>query len=517
MVSGISEWLWLSVVATMGLLALRVVWVLVLRRVLKAVDGEVLELTDVSLLQIDPQRDKNIISAFIIFEEALDAAQQERVRETLRLNLVAAVPKLRRRVVSSRLGHPRLLPMDPAADPAASSQAFLRHWFVRNELCDGIDLDASHHQRQQNAGDGDDSSGSDGGEAIRTLLAQLVSQPLHHAFTGPMWEFHLVPRFRHSQLRAARSAMLFRIHHCLGDGLSILRYVLDSIEWDRALSPPLSRPPRAVAAAGRPVSMAERLGPVAQLLSPMPSRAAFFRNAAARSAGPPAVRWFALNRSVEELKALGRFPGRDYSINEVLLAALAGALRSWTEEVPTMLMWVSLMPPSHMYYPPQHPGIELPTGMSNANLAFVILRLPVHLPSFRERLDDICRQGRRHLASPATPLSNWSSRVIAVLPDWVALPILLQFGSKGTISCSNVPGPQFPLFIGGAKLDTLVFWVPPQAGPALFTNIISYNGRVTVGMIGPRCLLSDSHIDEAFEAQMQELSELHTHPSPASG
>lgn len=223
---------------------------------------------------------------------------------------------------------------------------------------------------------------------------------------------------------------------------------------------------------------------------------------------PTAVQWFPARASVPALKRLAAGCG-GYSINEVLLACLAGAMRGWTPLAPpTALMWVTLSSPAHMYYPPDHPQAPCPHGMSNHDLAFVYLRLPTHLAPLEARLESVREQGRALLSSPQALLSNLGARLAGALPEALALPLLARFGSRGSVSVSNVPGPQFPVALGGVPIDTLCFWVPPQAGPSLFVNIISYNGVVTVAMIGPANLFSGFSVQDAFEAQIEELEAL---------
>jgi diacylglycerol O-acyltransferase / wax synthase len=51
---------------------------------------------------------------------------------------------------------------------------------------------------------------------------------------------------------------------------------------------------------------------------------------------------------------------------------------------------------------------------------------------------------------------------------------------------SNVPGPSFPLYLGGARLVSLFPLVPVMAGTGLNVTVLSYLDTVGFGLIGCR-------------------------------
>jgi hypothetical protein len=56
---------------------------------------------------------------------------------------------------------------------------------------------------------------------------------------------------------------------------------------------------------------------------------------------------------------------------------------------------------------------------------------------------------------------------------------------------TNVPGPQFPLYMMGRRLDGLFPMVPLAPNQALGIAIMSYNGTINFGLVGDFDLLSD--------------------------
>jgi hypothetical protein len=56
---------------------------------------------------------------------------------------------------------------------------------------------------------------------------------------------------------------------------------------------------------------------------------------------------------------------------------------------------------------------------------------------------------------------------------------------------TNVPGPQFPLYLMGRKLEGLFPMVPLAPNQALGIAIMSYNGTINFGLVGDFDLMAD--------------------------
>ncbi len=65
--------------------------------------------------------------------------------------------------------------------------------------------------------------------------------------------------------------------------------------------------------------------------------------------------------------------------------------------------------------------------------------------------------------------------------------VLLQaLARNASAVMTNVPGPQEPLFLAGARIDGMMFWVPQSGDIGMGVSIISYNGAVQFGLITDR-------------------------------
>jgi hypothetical protein len=71
---------------------------------------------------------------------------------------------------------------------------------------------------------------------------------------------------------------------------------------------------------------------------------------------------------------------------------------------------------------------------------------------------------------------------------------------------TNVPGPQFPLYMMGRQLEGLFPMVPLAPNQALGIAIMSYNGTINFGLVGDFDLMSD--LDDLADDLHASLSEL---------
>jgi diacylglycerol O-acyltransferase len=73
---------------------------------------------------------------------------------------------------------------------------------------------------------------------------------------------------------------------------------------------------------------------------------------------------------------------------------------------------------------------------------------------------------------------------------------------------TNVPGPQFPLYMQGREMSDLFPMVPLAANQALGVAIMSYNGRINFGLVGDYDAMPDlDELGRDFEAALEELAD----------
>jgi hypothetical protein len=81
--------------------------------------------------------------------------------------------------------------------------------------------------------------------------------------------------------------------------------------------------------------------------------------------------------------------------------------------------------------------------------------------------------------------------MMGMLPAALQAPAIEMFSRKGTVVASNVPGPQAPLFLCGQRIAEMYFWVPQSGSMGVGVSILSYAGKVFLGMIADQALVAD--------------------------
>jgi WS/DGAT/MGAT family acyltransferase len=187
---------------------------------------------------------------------------------------------------------------------------------------------------------------------------------------------------------------------------------------------------------------------------------------------------------LDEVKAIGKVLGA--SVNDVLLSCVAGALAGYLREcgdttegvVIRALVPVNLRP------------IEKAYKLGN-QFGLVFLDLPIGIENPVARLYSV-RDNMSALKGSFQPVL-----ALGILAAMGAGPRVLQetllalLARNATAVMTNVPGPQQPLWFAGARLDSLMFWVPQSGDIGIGVSILSYDGKVQFGLIADRKLCPD--------------------------
>lgn len=316
-------------------------------------------------------------------------------------------------------------------------------------------------------------------ESLMELVGVLMSRPLDRS--RPLWQMHLVNM-------GSDSALIMRVHHCLGDGVAMMR-VLFSLADD--LPSPVSRV-RAWDTPGPRVWLDALKDLVLKvLLRPEPCTAL---------KGPLGPRKVAAVSAPLDLAAIKRVEKKvGGTVNDVLLATLTGALRRYLaghgSTVPgevRVVMPVDLRSPADRRLGNQF-------GLAFAALSVGIAEPLARLHESRRRLDVLKR-------SPQSAILYGILRLAGCLPVAVEMALVRLFGSRATAVATNVHGPEQRLTMAGRPLTDLMFWVPQSGRLGLGVSIISYAGEVRVGVAADAGLIPDPQelVDE-FHRAFHEL------------
>jgi diacylglycerol O-acyltransferase len=118
------------------------------------------------------------------------------------------------------------------------------------------------------------------------------------------------------------------------------------------------------------------------------------------------------------------------------------------------------------------------------------LILPLSDAEPANRIAEVKELLRAARAEPALPHVNDISGVISRFGPAAAVSILGAMLKGVDITTSNVPGPPFPVFMAGSRVEEF-YAFGPLAGAAINITLFSYNGAVHLGVNSDRAAVSD--------------------------
>jgi diacylglycerol O-acyltransferase len=360
-------------------------------------------------------------------------------------------------------------------------------------------------------------------EQLHELVARVLSRPLDRS--RPLWETYLV-----EGLSGGRFAVVTKTHQAIVDGvggIDIGEVLLDDqaaprssehSPWrphpepssvklvaDAALEL-LQRPTAAVEAVrqgasdlGRTVGRLGAAAGSALLMARVVTRTA--PSSPLNAEIGEARRFATAVADLEDFKRVRRAHGGD--VNDVVLAVVTGGLRAWLQtrgEPVTGRSTVRALVP-----------VSVSDGEdSQEQVTSFVLDLPVGEGSPVVRLHQVSYGMRAHLESRRTVGAESLAGLAGFAP-----PTIHALGARVASSLSrrvfnvvvtNVPGPQHPLYAGGARMLEAYPVMPLAKGQALSIGVTSYDGRVFFGLYGDRDAMAD--LDVLAQTLRDALDEL---------
>jgi len=148
----------------------------------------------------------------------------------------------------------------------------------------------------------------------------------------------------------------------------------------------------------------------------------------------------------------------------------------------------------------------------------VFLALPVGISDRGERLR-VLKERMDAIKDSAEAVVTYAILdVIGMTTPAVETQAVRFFGSKATAVMTNVPGPRQTLYLAGAPVRSLMFWVPQSARLGLGVSIISYAGEVRIGVVTDSGLVPDpdaivAGFHEELRAMMSAPEEFQAAPA----
>jgi hypothetical protein len=97
--------------------------------------------------------------------------------------------------------------------------------------------------------------------------------------------------------------------------------------------------------------------------------------------------------------------------------------------------------------------------------------------------------------------------LVSCLPQGASRLLIDFLANKCTAVVTNVKGPARELTLAGRRVRTMVFWVPQRGRIGLGISILSFSGKVQVGVIADAALVPDPAIlVQAFEREFEAMN-----------
>ncbi len=393
-------------------------------------------------------------------------------------------------------------------------------------------------------------------EQLGEQVARIHARPLDRS--RPLWEAYVI-----SGLEGGKVALYSKIHHAAIDGVSgaeILETIMDLTPEPREVEPePEPFAPRPLpttvdlvrrgvtAMVQNPVELVRSVPKNLEYLDEMPGAAnlpgVHLLSEAAGLVGrlvgqrPPEVEHRSLHAPPTPFNgqitphrrfAFGSVSLHDVNrvkdhfgttVNDVVMALTASALRRWLldhDALPTTPLVVAL--PVSLRAGSEREG-------ARNQLSVMTAELPTHIADPEERMHyarESMLEAKRHFDAAPTSLLQDLSTLIPTALSGLAARALFRLatvpGVPFNLFVSNVPGPQFPLYIAGARVEGIypASAVTDMTG-GLNITLFSYDGGLDFGLVACREMVPDVwNIIGYLQQAMAELHGLVPQP-PVSG
>lgn len=440
---------------------------------------------DTAWLRMEQPNNLMMITGVFVFDQPLDF---ERFSATLEQRFLC-FDRFRQRVVETRRGYRW------EADP---------HFDIANHL---------HHIALPAPGDQ---------AALQNLVSDLMSMPLD--FSKPLWQFHLVEGYQ------GGTAWICRLHHCIGDGIGLMRVLLAMADQspDAAWQPPeepeeaqrsrspwriITGPATAAIGATRRMTGAVVSGGIDLVSNPSQAMDyARFGTETTMALGrllllppdpktiykgplevPKRAAW-SDPISLPKVKAIGRATGS--TVNDVLLSAVAGALRRYAETHGQEVEGLNVRGVIPVNLRQESAKIEL-----GNRFGLFFLSLPLGIDDPLDRLFEVKRRMDDLKGSQEAVVVFGILNAIGMAPSEIENLVITIFGAKATAVMTNVPGPRQPIYFAGAAVREMMFWVPQSGHLGLGVSIFSYNDQVWLGVATDQSLTPDPETIVAYYGQ----------------
>ncbi len=364
-------------------------------------------------------------------------------------------------------------------------------------------------------------------EQLRQLAGRLISSPLNR--DKPLWEMHVI-----EGLSDNRTAILFKVHHCMVDGLAaveLLTLLFDLTPDIAELDPkPLYDVPPIpdtgkliVDSIRRDIPQGFRilrkvggeLSYIGSLLADKEKRRKTFIGVAnllndnlrpirklpinGRNSGRQNLAWTEF--SLAEIRAIKS--GRNASVNDVMLTILSTAIMYYLQELGTDFEGQNFL----RVLVPVSMRMEDEKEVFGNRISVITVDIPFAVKNPLDRLDAVATYSKAMKDSSLSVGIDLVLTLPALLPSitqplvWTTAP--LAFSVIAHTWCTNVAGPQIPVYLLGKEMKHSYGYFPLNPSFGMACVIMSYNQRISMNLVADAGIIPDirdirKQLDRAF-------------------
>jgi diacylglycerol O-acyltransferase len=330
-------------------------------------------------------------------------------------------------------------------------------------------------------------------EGFRLVAGEILAQRLDHR--RPLWRLDLLA------LEGGRTGIVGRIHHAIADGVTAIR-IAAGLLWDApqdGAEPDAGEPQPATAP--KPTAAEHRQRP---LLVRLPGA---LRRELRPGADTPLDEHIGSEREIAwtvvplaRLKQIGKAAGEGVTVNDVVLAVVAGALREWLHGAGSRPASLRAQVPVCLHLR------EGGTGVGNRD-SFLNVDLPLAEPDPVARLRWInAETSEAKLDHDADTLYAFFHALGRFRPLYQGVTRIISGPREFALSVSNVPGPRERPQILGREVREFCSFAEPADRHALRVAVVSLGGDLAFGLCSdPEAIGELNHLAEALEASVAEL------------
>lgn len=313
--------------------------------------------------------------------------------------------------------------------------------------------------------------------SLRDVVSDLTSTPFD--LERPLWQMHVVE---------GKNALVSRIHHCVADGIALVRVMLGMI--DEAQGAPMPPPPE--------VGWSKQL-----------SRGGTVRtlwNTLTLSRDPDTVlrgelgprKEVAWTRAIELDALHDRAHASGATLNDLITAAIAGGIRRWSREIGQPIE-TDLRANVPVFLRGGHDK----RSMGNA-FGLVYATIPVSAADSEQRLR-LAKQSMDDIKhSPEPSNNNAVLGTVAMISPRIEHAVVNLLSTRASCVVTNVPGPPLPVHFAGREIRSMMVFAPVGGRIAVSFTAFSYRGELRIGVRGDA--RATPRVDELARAIDDELT-----------